>query len=210
MLSKRGVAVGILLVWVIIVGFGIPGVAFAQTVNGTFHGTVTDATGAAIPDASVKVTNSATSLIRIAAANNSGFYVITELPPGLYSVTVSRPSFATVVQERVELLVNQDLEADYTLKVGNVTEQVVVSAAPPALETADATLGEVIGSKQVVDLPLNGRQFTQLVLLTPGAAPKESGQQNGFVIPIGGGGISPSVNGQRGQQNNFTLDGGPE
>src|SRR5690242_20350136 len=133
MLSKRGVAVGILLVWVIIVGLGIPGTVFAQTVNGTFHGTVTDATGAAIPDASVKVTNLATGLIRVVAANTSGFYVITELPPGQYSVTVSKPSFATAVQEHVELLVNQDLEADYTLKVGNVTEQVEVTAAPPAL-----------------------------------------------------------------------------
>lgn len=207
MLSKRGVAVGILLVWVIIVSLGIPGVAFAQTVNGAMHGTVTDGTGAAIPDASVKVTNLAIGLVRVAAANSSGFYVITELPPGQYSVTVSKPAFATAVQERVELLVNQDLEADYTLKVGNVTERVEVNAAPPALETANATLGQVIGSKQVVDLPLNGRQFTQLVLLTPGAAPKESGQQQGFVIPIGGGGISPSVNGQRGQQNNFTVDG---
>jgi hypothetical protein len=207
MLSKRGVAVGILLVWVIVVGLGTSGVVLAQTVNGAFHGTVTDATGAAIPDASVKVTNLATGLVRVAAANSSGFYVITELPPGQYSVTVSKPSFATVAQEHVELLANQDLEVDYTLKVGDVTERVEVSAAPPALETANATLGQVIGSKQVVDLPLNGRQFTQLVLLTPGAAPKESGQQNGFVIPIGGGGISPSVNGQRGQQNNFTLDG---
>ena len=207
MLSKRGVAVGILLVWAIISGLGIPGVAPAQTVNGTIHGTVTDGTGAAIPDASVKVTNLATGLVRVAAANSSGLYILTELPPGRYSVTVSKPSFATVVQEHVELLVNQDLEVNYTLKVGDVTERVEVSAAPPALETTNATLGQVIGSKQVVDLPLNGRQFTQLVLLTPGAAPKESGQQNGFVIPIGGGGISPSVNGQRGQQNNFTLDG---
>ena len=96
MLSKRGVAVGILLVCVIIAGLGIPGVAFAQTVNGGFHGTVTDATGSAIPEASVKVTNLATGLVRVAAANSSGFYVITELPPGQYSVTVSKPSFATI------------------------------------------------------------------------------------------------------------------
>jgi Carboxypeptidase regulatory-like domain len=208
MLAKRGVAVGVLiLAFVGTVVLGMGSVALAQTVNGTIHGTVTDATGAAIPDASVQVTNLANGLTRTAVANSSGFYTITELPPGQYSIRVSKTSFATVVQEHLELLVNQNLQADYTLKVGDVTERVEVSAAPPVLETANATLGQVIGSKQVVDLPLNGRQFTQLVLLTPGAAPKESGQQRGFVIPIGGGGISASVNGQRGQQNNFTLDG---
>src|SRR5580692_6795582 len=92
MLSKRGVAVAILL-WVIVVGPGTSGVVLAQTVNGAFHGTVTDATGAAIPDASVKVTNLATGLVRVAASNSSGFYVITELPPGQYSVTISKSSF---------------------------------------------------------------------------------------------------------------------
>ena len=72
--------------------------------NGTIHGTVTDATGAAIPDASVQVTNLANGLIRTAVANSSGFYTITELPPGQYSIRVSKPSFATVVQDRLELL----------------------------------------------------------------------------------------------------------
>src|ERR1700740_2334406 len=126
-LAKRGWAVGVfILAFVGTVVLGMGSVALAQTVNGTIHGTVADGTGAAIPDASIKVINLATGLVRVAAANSSGFYVITELPPGNYSVTVSKPSFATVVQARVELLVNQDLEADYTLKVGKVTEQGVV------------------------------------------------------------------------------------
>jgi hypothetical protein len=193
--------------FVVTVVLGPGSVALAQTVNGAIHGTVTDATGAAIPDVSIQVTNLGNGLIRTAVSNSSGFYTITELPPGQYSIKVSKTSFATVNQDHIELLVNQNLGADYTLKLGAVNESVEVGAAPPALETANATLGQVIDSTQVVDLPLNGRQFTQLVLLTPGAVPKESGQQSGFVIPIGGGGISASVNGQRGQQNNFTLDG---
>src|SRR5580704_17152102 len=208
MLAKRGVAVGVLIfALAVIVFLGMGSIALSQTVNGTIHGTVTDATGAAIPDVSIQVSNLGNGLTRTAVSNSSGFYTITELPPGQYSIKVSKTSFATVVQDHIELLVNQNLEADYTLKVGAVNESVEVGAAPPALETASATLGQVIDSTQVVDLPLNGRQFTQLVLLTPGAVPKESGQQSGFVIPIGGGGISASVNGQRGQQNNFTLDG---
>ena len=179
----------------------------AQTVNGAFHGTVTDASGAVIPGATVEVKNLATGAARQATTTDTGSYTITQLPPGHYSITISKQGFATATKADVELLVNQDAEADYTLKVGQVTQQVEVTSAPPPLQTSSATLGQVIGSQQVVDLPLNGRQFTQLVLLTPGAAPKESGQQSAFVIPIGGGGISPSVNGQRGQQNNFTLDG---
>lgn len=181
--------------------------ALAQTVNGAFHGTVTDTSGAVIPGAKVVVKNLTNGQVRQALTNSVGFYTITQLPPGRYSVTVSKAGFATVEQASVELLVNQDLEANYTLRLGQVTQQVQVTAAPPMLNTASATIGQVIGSRQVVDLPLNGRQFTQLVLLTPGASPKESGQQSAFTIPIGGGGISPSVNGERGQENNFTLDG---
>jgi hypothetical protein len=96
---------------------------------------------------------------------------------------------------------------NFSLQVGAMNTEVNVTAAAPVLQTASATLGQVIGAQQVVDLPLNGRQFTQMVLLTPGASPKESGQQSAFTIPIGGGGLSPSVNGNRGQENNFTLDG---
>lgn len=182
--------------------------ASAQTVNGAFHGTVADTSGAMVPRATVTVTNLATKLVRQASTDAAGFYTITQLPPGHYSVTVSKSGFATLQQADVILLVNQDLEADYTLKVGAVTQQVQVTAAPSALETASSTIGQVIASKQVVDLPLNGRQFTQMILLTPGAVPHEGGQQGSFIIPIGGGGISPNVNGMRGRQNNYTLDGG--
>ncbi len=185
----------------------LSGLARAQTVNGGFHGTISDSTGAVLPGTMVEVKNLATGGVRQATTSDVGFYTITQLPPGHYSVAASKGGFTTVRQTDVELLVNQDAELSFTLQVGAVTSEVQVTAAPPALQTTDATISQVIGSKQVVDLPLNGRQFTQLVLLTPGAAPKETGQQAFFVIPIGGGGISPSVNGQRGQQNNFTLDG---
>ena len=179
----------------------------AQTVNGTFHGTVTDPTGAVLPAATVEAKNLATNAVRQGTSDDTGFYTIVQLPPGNYTVTATKTGFATAVQSNVQLAVNQDAELDFALKVGVVSQTMDVTAAPPVLQVADATISQVIGSKQVVDLPLNGRQFTQLVLLTPGAAPKETGQQAFFVIPIGGGGISPSVNGQRGQQNNFTLDG---
>jgi len=160
--------------------------AIAQTINGGFHGTITDTSGAVIPGATVQVKNLSTNFARQAATNGVGYYTIAQLPPGHYSIAVSMTAFATAQQADVELLVNQDLEANYTLSPSTVTQEVEVTAAPPSLQTTSATMGQVVGSKQVVDLPLNGRQFTQLVLLTPGASPKESGQQSTFTIPIGG------------------------
>ncbi len=182
--------------------------ALSQTTNGAFHGTVTDTTGAVVPGTTVQVRNLATHLVREVTTDASGYYTITQLPPGEYSIKVSKTGFATLKQASVELQINQDREADYTLRVGSVTQSVNVTAAPSALQTTSATIGQVIGATQVVQLPLNGRQFTQMILLTPGTVPHEGGQQGAFIIPIGGGGISPNVNGQRGRQNNFTLDGG--
>jgi hypothetical protein len=207
MSHRSKLAGAVLWAFALFVVCGIAPFLAGQTINGAFHGTITDTSGAAIPGAKVVITNLSNGEVRQALTNSVGYYTVTKLPPGHYSVIVSKSGFTTLRQPDVELLVNQDLDASYTLTVGRVTQQVVVKAAPPMLKTANASLGQVIGSGQVVNLPLNGRQFTQLILLTPGASPKESGQQSAFTIPIGGGGISPSVNGQRGQENNFTLDG---
>ena len=181
--------------------------AQAQTIFGSFHGTITDPSGAVIPDATIQITNIGTNASRTVESNNVGYYTITQIPPGQYSFSVSKSGFTTSRRASVQLQVNEDLAVDFGLQPGAVKQVIEVTGAPPALKTATATLGSVVQSRQIVSLPLNGRQFTQLVLLTPGAAPKEGGQQGAFTIPIGGGGISPAVNGQRGQQNNFTLDG---
>lgn len=187
--------------------FTVSNPVVAQTNRGAFHGTVTDATGAMMPGAKVALTNLSTNEVRQATTDDHGYYTITSLVPGHYSVSVSKTGFQTATQPDVELLVNQDLQADYTLQVGSVTQQVEVMGSVSMLHTADATLGQVVGAAPVEDLPLNGRQFTQLILLTPGAAPKEGGQQSFYQIPIGGGAITPSMNGQEGTQNAFTIDG---
>ncbi len=193
---------------VVSLGLAFSSLASAQNVliNGAFHGTVTDASGAVIPGATLTIANLNSGLRRVAITDRRGFYTITQLPPGQYSVSVSKQGFSTVVQSPVQLLINQDLEANYTLKVGSVSQRVSVTAAPPMLKTGSGSLGTVVGSTEAVNLPLNGRQFTQLILLTPGAAPKESGQQTGFVS-LGGTQISPSTNGQQGIQDSFTVDG---
>jgi hypothetical protein len=181
--------------------------AFAQGVNGAFHGTVTDSSGAVIPGAAVQVTNLTNGGARDATTDDKGFYTISDLPPAHYSIKISAKAFSTEVRPDVELQVSQDAEVNNVLSVGQATEVVQVTSAPPMLTTTSSTLGQVIGNKDAVDLPLNGRQFTQLILLTPGAAPSEGGQQNSFSIKVAGGGISPAVNGQKGGQDSFTLDG---
>ena len=181
--------------------------AIAQHVNGTFHGTVTDATGAVIPGAAIDVKNLGSGQHRQAMTDDKGFYTITEIPPGHYSMTVTKSGFATTSRPDVAIEESQDLAVDDTLKIGAAEQVVEVNTDPTMLSTASASLGQTIDTQQAQNLPLNGRQFTQLVLLTPGAEPREGGQQNGFTIAIAGGGISPAVNGQRGGENTFTLDG---
>src|SRR5258706_1124097 len=178
-----------------------------QTVNGTINGTVTDATGSVIPGFAVEVVNQTTGLKRSATGSEIGTFTVPLLPPGLYTVSISKDGFTGQTRKDVQLLVNQNLTIDTTLTPSTVQQTVEVTGHAPSLETTSGTLGKVIQGEEIVDLPLNGRMFTQLVLLTPGAAPRQGGQQDSFTVREGAGGISPSVNGQRGQQNNFTMDG---
>ena len=155
----------------------------------------------------IQIAGADTGLQRTATTLDNGTYTIPQLPPGAYSITIEKSGFAKQTRKNVQLLVNQSATIDFALTVASVSETVEVTGAPPQLNTTTATLGDVIQHQQIVDLPLNGRSFTQLTLLTPGAAPQQSGQQAGFTVQQGAGSISPSVNGQRGQQNNFTMDG---
>ena len=179
----------------------------AQTLNGLMTGTITDPGGATVAGVEVTAVNLGTGETRKAVADNMGVWLIPQLPPATYKVTLAQHGFATIVQDNVQLDVNQSITLDFKLKVASSSETVQVSTAPPTLNTTSATLSTIVGHQEVVDLPLNGREFTQLALLSPGAAPVENAQQTVFAIPEGGGGISPSTNGQRGEENNFTLDG---
>lgn len=186
---------------------GLVSVSNGQTTNGSINGTITDPSGSAVGGVQVQVTNKQTGLQRSATSGDNGAYTIPQLPPGTYDVTVQKAGFATENRPGVQLLVNQSATLDFRLSLASVSQTVEVTGAPPPLNTTNATLGDVVQHQQIVDLPLNGRNFTQLTLLTPGAAPQESGQQGAFTVKLGAGSISPSVNGQRGQQNNFTMDG---
>jgi hypothetical protein len=182
-------------------------ISFGQTTNGTISGTITDPSGSAVGGVQIEAANKESGLRRTAASLDNGTYTIPQLPPGTYDVSVAKAGFATENRLGVQLLVNQSATLDFTLTLASVSQTVDVTGAPPQLNTSSATISDVVQHQQIVDLPLNGRSFTQLVLLTPGAAPVQSGQQQAFTVRQGAGGISPSVNGQRGQQNNFTMDG---
>ena len=179
----------------------------AQTTNGLITGTITDSSEAVILQAQVAATNKDTGASRTAKSDNSGLYIVQQLPPGIYDVSITKAGFATQTRPNVQLQVNQSVTLNFQLTLSSVTETVEVTAAPPPLNTTSATLGHVVSHDATVNLPLNGREFTQLALLAPGAAPIQDAQQTGFAVVQGQGGISPSVNGQRGEQNNFTMDG---
>jgi Carboxypeptidase regulatory-like domain/TonB dependent receptor-like, beta-barrel len=181
--------------------------ATAQTINGLITGTITDTSGAVVPGAKVQVINLGTSATRSAETDTTGSYIIPQLPPGLYSISVKKEGFATQTRSNVQLTVNQSLTIDFKLTVSAARQTVEVTGAPPLLNTTSATLRDVVQHQAIVDLPLNGQQFTQLALLTPGAAPVQNNQQGGFTVAEGVGSISPSVNGQRGEENNYTMDG---
>jgi hypothetical protein len=183
------------------------GRAFAQSINGLITGTVTDSSGALVPNAQVSATKNGTSLIRSTTTAAGGTYVLPELPPGHYKLTVTHTGFSSVSRENVVLPVNQSVTLDFRLAMGPTSYTIDVSGTKPQLITTSGTLSNVIGHEENVALPLNGREFTQLVLLTPGAAPQQDSQQTALTVALGAGGISPSMNGQRGEQNNFTMDG---
>jgi len=183
----------------------------AAQATGAITGTVTDPSGAVLPGATVEVTSRDTGQVRTAVTAADGFYTIPLLNPGVYQVKATLSGFRTSLRENVTVVVNETVRADATLQVGQLDEQVTVIGETPLVETTNATLGVVIDQQKVVDLPLNGRNFTQLGTLIPGvvAPPAGLGGQDGNATPGGFGNVTGgfNVNGQRNQSNNFLLDG---
>ena len=171
----------------------------AQTSLGTIVGNVLDESGAAIPQVTVTITNEATSAVRTVTSNEAGSYTVPALPPGLYTVAAELKGFRSVVVSHLKLEVNQTLRSDLALKVGEVTERVEVSGVAVQLQTDSSTVATTVDNKKVVELPLNGRSFTQLTVLVPGAVGTGSArfQSSGTTV---------SISGLRSENNNYTLD----
>ena len=139
---------------------------FAQaTTVATISGTVTDASGSSVPAAEVRVTATETGIVRTVRSGDSGDYAIPNLPVGSYQLQDSKEGFSTYIQSSIVLRVNARPVIDHVLKTGSVSEQIEVTADAAMVETRDASVGQVIDRQRISELPLNGRQATQLVTL---------------------------------------------
>ncbi len=177
--------------------------AYSQTAA-TLVGDVYDPSANVIPNASVTVTSTGTGFSRTVQTNATGQYRIAPLNPGIYALSVKADGFKTQVRNGIELQVSAVLEIDFTLALGSVAETVEVTGAAPILQTEEASVGNVVAAKQLERLPVNGRNFTRLILLMPGTSSVTRSQSLG----TGQSGTALfSVNGGRPQDNNYTLDG---
>ena len=177
----------------------------AQSPNGTINGRVLDPSNKVIGGADILVINDATGVKYSGKTNDDGIYVVPNLPPGPYRLQVSKVGFKTLIKPDIVLNIQDALSINFTLPVGAVFETVTVEGGASMINTTDASVSTVIDQTYVENMPLNGRSFQDLILLTPGVVtqtPPESvpsawlGQTGEF-----------SVNGQRTESNYYTVDG---
>src|SRR5437867_1910852 len=192
-------------IWFVVLLSGLP--ALAQT-QASISGVIHDPSGAVIPGVTITITNPATNSVRSAISNEAGVYNLPGLQPGRYNIKVELPGFRTITQNDVELQIQQSARLDFTLQVGELSQTVEVSGTAALIATENATVGTVIENKRIVDMPLNGRNFLQLVALSPNVS---YGFTDSTISGNRQGGSRAqqniSVAGQRSEFNHFTLDG---
>jgi len=178
---------------------------FAQEPTGAVEGTVTDPQGAVVPNASVTVRNAATNFSRTTNAGDNGHYRISQLPPGTYEVKVSGTNFKTSVAENAVVAVGQTLALDFQLEVGGASETVtVIGGGDAQIDRTDITVSGVVNTRQIQNLPLNGRNFLDLAQLQPGVEKVEGGSFD----PTKANYTGVSVAGQAGRSTQIAVDGG--
>jgi Carboxypeptidase regulatory-like domain len=175
--------------------FTAPG-AFAQTAQGRISGQVTDSTGASVANATINIENIATHVSRTLQTNSTGDYSAPSLDPGVYSMTVEAPGFTKLVRERVQIEVGNEFKIDFHLKLGSIAETIEVKDEAPLTEASNAVLSGVLSNKAINELPLQGRDFQNLLPLHPGVQRDP-----------GGGFHTLTSNGNRPDDNNFIIDG---
>ena len=173
--------------------------AHAQVDQGTIAGSTTDPDGSVIPSADVTLTSVDTGLVLHGKSDGSGQFVFSPIKIGNYTLSASAPGMQTTTQQNIHLDLQQRLSIDVKLQPGQVSEQVTVSAAPPLLQSEQASVGQVVSTTAINNTPLNGRNFVYIAQLTAGVTPTPGAR--------GGGTGDFNANGQRSQQNNFILDG---
>lgn len=171
--------------------------------SGTILGTVKDASGAVVPAAKVTATNKATGQTRSADSDAQGNFVLSALPIGPYSVSATSTGFKQAVIGNVILQVDQQARVEFSLEIGDAATRIEVNTAPPMLNTDSSSVGQVVENKKIVDLPLNGRNFTQLAALTPGAL---TTQVTGQAGPLTGS-TKVQIAGGQSSKTEFLIDG---
>src|SRR5262245_12374914 len=185
----------LLTAFLLIAHHSAPGAVLAQSATATLNGAVLDQNRAAVPEANITLTNPATGLKREAKTNSEGYFTFVLLPPGRYTVRAERSGFSPLQIPEVTLNVGDQRAIQIQLKVGKVDETVIVKAESGLQESP--AVGTVIDRQFVGNLPLNGRSFQSVILLTPGVVVTSGEEGTGQF----------SVNGQRGNANYFTVDG---
>jgi hypothetical protein len=198
---RRRVTVTLIALFTVVLG--ATWTAMAQTATGQITGAVKDANGAVLARAKVKVNSALTGLMRETTTNEEGVYVFPLLPVGGYAVTVEHQGFQAARKANISINVDQIVRADFDLTIGNVSDVVEVESGAVALDTETASMGQVVSQRQVTQLPLNGRNFLQLLFLNGGTV-ETSGEQGTMRQ---GAGSAISINGARPTSNNYLLDG---
>ena len=183
----------------------VPGTAWSQAVNATLLGTITDTTGASVPNARISITEVNTGATREGQTNESGNYVFTTLPPGTYTVTVEASGFKKEIRRNIDVIVNTNTRVDAQLTPGAVSETIDVTAAPPLLQTDRADTGAKIETATIANLPLGTqRNFQALLNLVPGTT-RATFQHSQFFNASSS--LQTEVNGQMRQGNNYQIEG---
>src|SRR5271154_1484119 len=172
-------------------------VAFTQTESARISGRVTDPTDAVIVGAECKITNIETNVSTVAITNQDGIYVIPDLRPATYRLTVQKEGFRTVVQPNLQLYVQDAVNENFTLAIGPMSESVTVAGDSFGLQTDSATVSTLVDDQFVQNMPMNGRSFQSLIALTPGVVFTSTVQADGQF----------STNSQSQQGNYFMIDG---
>jgi hypothetical protein len=175
----------------------------AQSPNGTINGRVLDPSNKVIGGADILVINDATRVKYSGKTNDDGIYVVPNLPPGPYRLQVSKVGFKTLIKPDIVLNIQDALSINFTLPVGAVFDAVTVEGGASMINTTDASVSTVVDQTYVKNMPLNGRSFQDLILLTPGVV-TQSPQNTGATLGMTG---EFSVNGQRSEANDYTVDG---
>ena len=177
--------------------------AWAQVTSATIQGTVTDSTGGVLPGVDITVTHLDTNSVRVGITDDTGRYRLPQLALGAYEVRAELAGFQTAIRQGLNLNLGQEAVVNLTLSVGEITEQVIVTGAAPLVETTNSEVSGLIDDRQIRDLPLNGRSFTELAVLQPGVVTARAAGRSLIV----GMGQKISVNGSRANASSFILDG---